>query len=84
MNAQDRKTLEEIFSQPEPAEICWEAVESMLQALGVTMVARSSTRVALVKDQEVMVLSPPRTKPLAISATIRDLAAFLKTVGIKP
>ena len=84
MHIQHKKTLKRVFSRPAPGDVPWSDVESMLRAAGVQVKERSGSRIALVKDDEVMVLRRPHQKPIALKATIRDIAAFLKAAGVSP
>lgn len=56
----------------------------MLVEVGVVARSRPGSRVALAKDGEVMVICRPHAKPLAVRATLRDLVAFLRFVGVVP
>jgi len=84
MNMRDQKTLQRIFAKPAPIDIDWADIESMLRGAEVWVQDRSGSRVALVKAGEVMVVCRPHSKPLAVQATVRDVAAFLTVVGVKP
>ncbi len=84
MRAQDRRTLERVFTKPAPTDIRWNDIESMLRRAGVEVTERSGSRIAIVKDGEVMVLRRPHPKPVTVRATVRDIAAFLMAVGVKP
>lgn len=84
MRAKHRRILADIFSKPTPSDIRWEDVEAMLGACGVQIVQRSGSRVGLMKGGERIVVHRPHPKPIAGQATVRDIAAFLKTVGIEP
>ena len=76
--------LRRIFTTPPPTDLAWSDVESVLRALHVAVVDREDARIALVKDGEAMIVYRPRPKPLALGATIRDVAAFLRTLGLAP
>ncbi len=84
MKIEHRRTLERVFAKPAPTDIRWAAIASMLRAAGVEVKERRGSRIALVKDGEVMVVCRPHPKPLTIGATVRDVAAFLNAVGVKP
>jgi hypothetical protein len=84
MKATHRKTLARIAARPSPSDLPWEDVEDLLLAAGVEVQERAGGLIALVKDGRAMVLRRPHSQPLTISATSRDIAAFLKTVGIQP
>ena len=84
MNIEHHKTLKQVFTKPVPTEIPWVAIESMLRGVGVKVIERPYSQIALIKDGEIMVLSRPYPKPLAVKATVKDIAAFLKAVSVKP
>ena len=84
MKARHHKTLRRLFTKPAPTDIDWGDIEAMLGGVEVSVQERSSSHVALVKAGEVMVVCRPHAKPLAVQATVRDVAAFLKVVGVKP
>lgn len=84
MRIQDRKILQRVFTTPAPTDIRWDDIEAMLHRTGVQVQERSGTRIALAKNGEVMVVRRPHPKPVTVRATVRDIAAFLKTVGVKP
>ena len=81
MNSQDRATLKRLFAKPPPTDIPWSHIESTLRALGVEVRERPGSRVALIKNNEIMLIALPHPKPLAVGATVADIAAYLKAVG---
>ena len=83
MNAQQRRTLKRVMARPAPSDIPWADIESMLGRVGVAVKERPGSRVALIKDGELMLLRLPLRKPLAVSATVRDIAAFLRAAGVR-
>ena len=56
----------------------------MLHAAGVEVTQRSGSRVLLKKGTERIVVHRPHPEPEAGRATVRDIAAFLDGVGVKP
>ena len=82
MNTKQQETLRLIHAKSPPGDVEWSDIESMLRAAGVKVIDGAGSRVVLVKGSEVMVIDRPKPKPLAVRATVRDLAAFLRTVGI--
>jgi len=56
----------------------------MLKAAGVEVSQRSGSRVLLKKGRERMVVHQPHPETETGRATVRDIAAFLKAVGVKP
>ena len=84
MDPKTERTLARIFEKPAPADLPWEDIESVLRAVGVQLKERPGSRIALLKNGEVMVVRRPHPMPLAVRATVHDVAAFLKTVGVRP
>ena len=84
MRAKHRRILADIFSKPTPSDLRWADVEAMLGACGVKIVQRSGSRVGLIKGGERIVVHRPHPTPLVGQATVRDIAVFLKAVGIEP
>jgi len=77
-------TLERVFEAPALADIRWQDLVAMLKAAGVDISERSGSRVLLKKGRERMVVHRPHPEPATGRATVRDIAAFLKAVGVKP
>lgn len=84
MRIEHRRTLEQVFRKPAPTDIEWNGLEAMLREAGVAVKERPDSLVALVKNREVMVVRRPHPKPIAVQATVRDIAAFLAQSGVRP
>lgn len=84
MRAKQRRTLESMFRKPTPTGIRWSDAVTMLKAAGVEISQRSGSRVLLKKGTERMVVHRPHPEPDTGRATVRDIAAFLKAVGVEP
>ena len=84
MKAPERRTLELVMSKPPPTELDWGDIESMLRAAGVRVESLPGSRASLVKNSDAMIVHIPYRKPLAVGATAKDLAAFLRAIGVKP
>jgi hypothetical protein len=76
--------LKRVFAKPAPTDIRWADIEAMMRGAGVDIKERAASRVALVEDGEVMVVQRPHPEPLTVRATVHDIAAFLKAVGVRP
>lgn len=81
MNTKQSKTRARVLADPAPTDIPWSDIESLLEAVGVEVESLSETRVALVKGRHVMIVQRPHPMPLAGRATVKDVAAFLRTVS---
>jgi hypothetical protein len=73
MRAKHQRTLEHVLKTPTPAGIRWTDIVAMLKAA-----------VLLKKGAERIVVHRPHPEPEIGRATVRDIAAFLKAVGVKP
>ena len=56
----------------------------MLEAAGVEVSERAGSRMLLKKGAERMVVHRPHPEPETGRATVRDIVAFLKAIGVKP
>ena len=84
MRAKYQRTLNEVFKRPTPSGIRWADIVTMLSAAGVEVIQRSGSRVLLKKGAERIVVHRPHPEPETGRATVRDIAAFLDAVGVKP
>ena len=84
MRAKYQRTLNEVFKRPTPSGIRWADIVTMLNAAGVEVTQRSGSRVLLKKGAERIVVHRPHPEPETGRATVRDIAAFLDAVGVKP
>ena len=76
-----RRTLERMQATPTPADIRWEEIESLLGALGVSLVERAGSRVQLVKGSESIVVHRPHPRPETSRDTVRDMVKFIELIG---
>ena len=84
MRVKHYRTLERVFRKPTPTDIRWADTVAMLSAAGVEVNQREGSRVLLKKGAERMVIHRPHPEPEIGRATVRDIAAFLETAGVKP
>ncbi|MDE0170905.1 MAG: type II toxin-antitoxin system HicA family toxin [bacterium] len=84
MNTKQRRTLEKVFKKPTPADIRWNDIMALLNAVGVNVSQRSGSRVGLKKGSERMVVHRPHPEPETGRKTVRAIARFLTTTGIEP
>jgi hypothetical protein len=84
MKSKHLRTLEKMFSKPTPSGIRWADIITMLSAAGVEVTERSGSRLLLKRGADRIVVHRPHPEPETGRATVRDIAAFLKAVGVKP
>lgn len=82
--AKHKRILESMFKKPTPAGIRWKGIASMLKAAGVEVSQRSSSRVLLKMGADRIVIHRPRPETRTGRATVQDVAAFLKSIGVDP
>ena len=82
--AKHHRILESMFKKPTPAGIRWTDIVAMLQAAGVEVSQRSGSRALLKKGADRMVIHRPHPETETGRATVRDIAAFLESIGVNP
>ncbi len=82
MTNKHRATLADIQRKPTPSNIRWQDLIGALKHYGVEIEERSGSRLRLKKGKERIVIHRPHHGPATGRATIRDVAAFLRTAGI--
>ncbi|MDE2653510.1 MAG: type II toxin-antitoxin system HicA family toxin [Gemmatimonadota bacterium] len=65
-------------------DIRWRDIEAALRACGVEFTERAGSRVGLRIGRERMIVHRPHPGPNAGRATVRDIAAFLRSAGVEP
>lgn len=66
---------------PTPVDIRWAEVESLLNALGVSLVERAGSRIQLAKGTESIVVHRPHPRPVVSRNTVRDIVRFIERIG---
>lgn len=84
MNGRHRKTLLAIFREPVSGSIVWSDVESLLIAIGCTVVEGSGSRVRFEKDGLLALFQRPHPEKEAKRYQVRDARRFLEMLGIVP
>jgi len=84
MRVKHQRTLARMFVRPTPAGIRWTDIEAMLTAADVEISEHWDSRVLLKKGAERMIVHRPHPAPEAGRASVRDIAAFLKAIGVRP
>ncbi|HLP68884.1 MAG TPA: type II toxin-antitoxin system HicA family toxin [Rhizobium sp.] len=84
MNGRHRKTLLAIFREPVSGSIVWSDVESLLIAIGCTVVEGNGSRVRFEKDGLLAIFHRPHPEKEAKRYQVRDARRFLEMLGIVP
>ena len=84
MNKSDRKTLNDIFSQPVPATLEWRRIESLFVSLGAQTVEGAGSRVRFDLNGIVAAFHRPHPAKEAKPYQVKDAKTFLENAGVKP
>jgi hypothetical protein len=84
MNARQKQTLSDIFTDPVSGTIKWSAVESLFKAIGCRVVEGRGSRVKFELNGVLASFHRPHPEPTAKHYQVRDAREFLKKLGVKP
>ncbi len=84
MNNKQRATLAAVFRKPTTNSIRWSDIESMLKAVGCSLVEGSGSRVTFAKDGVVASFHRPHPAKEAKRYQVRDAAKYLEKLGLGP
>lgn len=83
MNSKHRRTLAAIFEDPVPATIEWQAIETLLLAVGCKLVEGAGSRVRFERDGIVATFHRPHPRKEAKRYQVRDAREFLTKLGVE-
>jgi hypothetical protein len=84
MNARHAKTLAAVFKQPTPANLEWAALESLLLAVGCSLIEGSGSRVRFVRDGMIETFHHPHPANEAKRYQVRAARDYLIRLGVTP
>lgn len=84
MNSKHRKTLEAVFTDPVRASVEWQAIESLLIAVGCKLIEGRGSRVRFELNGVVITFHRPHPEKEAKRYQVRDAREFLARIGMKP
>lgn len=84
MNSRHRKTLEAIFADPVNGNLEWSLIESLLVAVGCTVIEGSGSSVGFEKDGVRVRFHRPHPRKDALKYRVKDAREFLRQVGVTP
>jgi len=84
MNSKQRKVLTLVYTDPIPKYLEWLAIESLLLAVGATLVEGNGSRVRFYKGHIVATFHRPHPKKEAKPYQVKDARNFLTQLGVKP
>jgi len=84
VNNRHGKTLEAVFRNPVSGTLEWSAIQSLLVAIGSTVIEGSGSRVRFEKDGVVATFHRPHPAKEAKRYQVQDARSFLIQIGIGP
>ncbi len=84
LNNKQRKTLELIFTDPIPANINWQDIESLFTALGATIVQGKGSRIGVKLNQAKAAFHEPHPQKETDKGAVKSVRKFLLNAGIEP
>jgi HicA toxin of bacterial toxin-antitoxin, len=81
MNSKHTKTLRAVFKSPTPGTLEWQAIESLLVAVGCDLIEGSGSRVRFSRDGIVASFHRPHPEKEAKRYQVRDARDYLKALG---
>ena len=84
VNSKQRKTLTAVFKDPVSGAIAWADIESLLIAVGCTVVEGNSSRVRFVSGGHIASFHRPHPAKEAKRYQVRDAREFLIKIGVTP
>lgn len=84
MNSKQRATLDDVFTDPVPADLEWADIESLLLAVGCKVIEGSGSRVRFEFKGVIAAFHRPHPAKEAKRYQVRDVRAFLTKIGVQP
>ncbi|MBD2139284.1 type II toxin-antitoxin system HicA family toxin [Anabaena sp. FACHB-1237] len=84
LNNKQRKTLELIFTNPVPANIIWQDIESLFIALGADIIQGSSSRVRVKLNDVRGYFHEPHREKETDKGAVKAVREFLIKAGVEP
>lgn len=84
MNSKQAKTLKAIFADPVTASLEWKAIESLLIAVGCTVIEGNGSRVRFMKAGMLEAFNRPHPGKEAKQYQVRAARLYLIKLGVKP
>lgn len=82
LNSGRRKTLIDIFTEPVRADIRWDDVENLMQALGAEVSQGKGSRVRFALNDERATIHKPHPQPELKKYSVKKIKQFFENSGI--
>ena len=84
MNKEPRKTLEAVFAKPDRANIPWDDIEKLFEALGGQVSYGGGAMVRVILNDVVAVFHRPHPQRETYRALLKRVRRFLEEAGVAP
>jgi hypothetical protein len=84
MNSKQEKTLQAIFADPVRADIAWDEIVKLFEALDATLTQGRGSRVKVVLKNQRSVFHQPHPERVTSKGTVKSVREFLINAGISP
>jgi hypothetical protein len=84
LNAQQRRTLQAIFEQPDRSDAAWRRIEALLVALGGEVSEGAGSRVRVALNGMHAVFHRPHPERVTGKPALRSVRRFLEAAGVRP
>ena len=83
MNTKNRKTLENLYKRPVPANILWVDIENLFISLGAEISEGAGSRIRIKLNNERAVFHRPHPEKVTDKGAINSVKRFLDNAGVK-
>ena len=84
VNANQRKTLERVLTDPVSGDIEWTRIESLLKAVGCRVVEGAGSAMTFEYSNRKMALHRPHPGKEALRYRVLAVREFIESIGVKP
>lgn len=84
MNRRQRAVLEQIYTEPTPADIRWTDIEALFRALDAEISEGAGSRVRVALNGVRAVFHRPHPSPQTKRGAVRSVRDFLEQAGVVP
>ncbi|WP_310539692.1 type II toxin-antitoxin system HicA family toxin [Phenylobacterium sp.] len=84
MNSKQAKTLKAVFADPLSGTVEWAAIESLLLAVGCSVIEGAGSRVRFQRRGVIASFHRPHPAKEAKRYQVRDAREYLTKLGVKP
>ena len=83
MNTKNKKTLENIYKRPVPADIFWTDIESLFISLGAEIYEGAGSRIRVKLNNTRAVFHRPHPEKITDKGAVNSVRRFLENAGVE-